>query len=268
MKAAELSKNIRVLLTGSSFIFFWGGGAMLSWVIFPLIDASPLPKLDKRRLYQEWVKWGFNVFHGYMRVLGLTDYHPKKVEIDLPEGPFVMISNHPTLVDVTAIMSVVGQLSVVVKTDYWRPEVRRLLARCNHINGGNTEDALTAGAVAVQALERLAEGQPVLIFPEGTRSPEHGIRTFQRGAFEIARRAKVPVVPLFITAEPAWLMKHQRWFHVPPKMNSMRLELLEEGPFDPLEGSSSEHAASYEKRYRDRLDDWLQKRRGSGKVRD
>lgn len=268
MKVAEIGKNIRVLVTGSAFIFFWSGGAVLSWVVLPLVSSKSLPEPEKRRRYQSWVRWGFRVFHGYMRVFGLTDYDPKKVDLELPEGPFVMVSNHPTLVDVTAIMSVVEQLAVVVKSAHWRKEVSRLLTLCNHINGGDDEGPLTAASVAVQALERLEAGQPVLIFPEGTRSPKHGIHPFQRGAFEIARRAKVPLVPIFITAEPSWLMKHQRWFHVPQRMNRMRLELLDNTPFETPDGSSRELAAVFEKRYSDRLDDWLQKRRPSGMVRD
>lgn len=257
-----------MLLTGSAFIFFWSGGAALSWIVLPLVSTRKISDTEKKRQYREWVSWGFNVFHGYMRILGLTDYDPKKVDLELPDGPFVMISNHPTLVDVTAIMSVVGELAVVAKQAYWRPEVRRLLALCNHINGGDDEGPLTAASVVVQALERLEEGQPVLIFPEGTRSPKHGIHPFQRGAFEIARRAKVPIVPLFITAEPAWLMKHQRWYHVPTTTNRMRLEILDNGPLEPPTENSREIAAAFEKRYLDRLDDWLQNRRPSGMVRD
>jgi 1-acyl-sn-glycerol-3-phosphate acyltransferase len=275
MRPADIGKPARVLLTGSAFVFFWSGGAVLSWIVLPLVGRR-LPERERQRRCRRWVQWGFGVFHDYMRVLGLTDYDPREVELALPDGPFVMIANHPTLVDVTAIVSVVGDLAVVVKPTHWRSGVNRLLDLCGHIRGGGDDggrgggvEALAAASVAVQALERLRDGQPVLIFPEGTRSPEDGLHPFQRGAFEIARRAQVPIVPVLVTADPPWLMKHQRWQDVPDRMNSMRIRRLDgDEAVQAATGGSRELAAAYRALYQTRLDDWLRKRRGSGMVRD
>ncbi len=44
-----------------------------------------------------------------------------------------------------------------------------------------------------------------MVFPEGTRSPLGGLRPFQRGAFEIACRGCVPVVPFLIRCQPVIL---------------------------------------------------------------
>lgn len=269
MRPADIGKPARVILTGSSFAFFWSGGAVLSNLVLPFVGREA-SEAERRRRCREWVRWGFGVFHGYMRLMGLTDYDPRRVELDLPDGPCVVISNHPTLVDVTAIVSVLGDLAVVVKGAWWRPGVSRLLELCGHICGGADEEgggALEAAAVAVQALERLRDGQSVLIFPEGTRSPREGLHPFQRGAFEIAYRAGVPVVALFVTADPPWLMKHQRWFEVPDRMNSMRVRRLDAAPPATAGRGSRELAAAYEKLYKEHLDAWLRNRRGSGMVR-
>ena len=77
-----------------------------------------------------------------------------------------------------------------------------------------------------EALERLRDGMPVLIFPEGTRSPEGGLRAFKRGAFEIAYRAGVPIVPLFIRCQPPVLSKEAPWYRaprIPPRYTITRL---------------------------------------------
>lgn len=265
MRPADLGKPARVLFTGSAFAFFWSGGAVLSNVVLPFVGRG-LPEPERRQRCREWVRWGFGVFHGYMRLMGLTDYDPRRVALELPDGPCVVIANHPTLVDVTAIVSVLGDLAVVVKGDYWRSGVSRLLELCGHIRGGS-DGALEAASVAVQALERLRDGQSVLIFPEGTRSPRDGLHPFQRGAFEIARRAGVPVVALFVTADPPWLMKHQRWFEVPDRMNSMRVRRLEADPPAPGGRGSQELAAAYQALYQEHLDAWLRIHRSSGMVR-
>jgi 1-acyl-sn-glycerol-3-phosphate acyltransferase len=269
MRPADIGKPARVLFTGSAFAFFWTGGAVLSNAVLPFVSLGA-PERERRRRCRAWVRWGFGVFHGYMRLMGLTDYDPRRVEIELPEGPCVVIANHPTLVDVTAIVSVLGDLAVVVKGDHWRSGVGRLLALCGHIRGGRDVDgggALEAASVAVQALERLRDGQSVLIFPEGTRSPRDGLQPFQRGAFEIARRAGVPVVALFVTADPPWLMKHQRWFEVPDRMNSMRVRRLDAAPPATEGRSSRELAAAYQAVYQEHIDAWLRNRRSSGMVR-
>jgi 1-acyl-sn-glycerol-3-phosphate acyltransferase len=269
MRPADIGKPARVLLTGSSFAFFWSGGAVLSNIVLPLVGRGA-PAAERRRRCREWVSWGFGVFHGYMRLMGLTDYDPRLVEIDLPVGPCVVIANHPTLIDVTAIVSALGDLAVVVKGEFWRSGVSRLLELCGHIRGGAGDErggALEAASVAVQALERLRDGQAVLIFPEGTRSPREGLHPFQRGAFEIASRAGVPIVALFVTADPPWLMKHQRWYEVPDRMDSMRVRRLEAAPPATEGRSSRELAAAYEALYKERLDAWLRNRRRSGMVR-
>lgn len=267
MKLAELGKPFRIFFTGASFVFFWSGGAVLSYLVLPIENMRDAPPAEKQRRSRHWVERGFRLFHDFMRLWGLTDYDPRKVDLELPEGPFVMIANHPTLVDVTALMSAVEDLSVVVKNDSWRVFVERLLELCGHIDGGD-DSALAAGSTAVQALERLSEGQPVLIFPEGTRSPEDGLHPFQRGAFEVAKRAGVPIVPVMITADPAWLMKHQRWYEVPNRMNRMRIRPLPGIAVEIPTEKSKVLAARYHAAYKECLEAWLNKRRSSGMFSD
>ena len=47
-----------------------------------------------------------------------------------------------------------------------------------------------------EAGKRIAAGSSVLIFPEGTRSPDGRLRKFKTGAVLLALKARVPVVPL------------------------------------------------------------------------
>jgi 1-acyl-sn-glycerol-3-phosphate acyltransferase len=89
-----------------------------------------------------------------------------------------------------------------------------MLRYCNHIDAG--DGGPVSGATVVQgAIERLRSGDPVLIFPEGTRSPAGGLGPFKSGAFAIAQAAKVPVVPVRIRCDPPALMRGQKWYQVP-----------------------------------------------------
>jgi 1-acyl-sn-glycerol-3-phosphate acyltransferase len=49
-----------------------------------------------------------------------------------------------------------------------------------------------------EAVRRIAKGQVVVIFPEGTRSSDGAIGEFKPGAFYIARKAGVPILPVYI----------------------------------------------------------------------
>jgi 1-acyl-sn-glycerol-3-phosphate acyltransferase len=57
----------------------------------------------------------------------------------------------------------------------------------------------------------------LIVFPEGTRSPAHGLRTFKRGAAQIALRTGVPIVLVVITSDPPTLLKGQPWYKVPER---------------------------------------------------
>jgi 1-acyl-sn-glycerol-3-phosphate acyltransferase len=65
-----------------------------------------------------------------------------------------------------------------------------------------------------KALETLQEGLPLVIFPEGGRSASGHIKPFMSGAFYIAIKAQVPVIPLAIAGTfEALPMNH---FHIRP----------------------------------------------------
>jgi 1-acyl-sn-glycerol-3-phosphate acyltransferase len=54
----------------------------------------------------------------------------------------------------------------------------------------------------------LARGVPVLLFPEGTRSPDGEVQPFKDGAFRLATKMKCPVIPIAITGTSRTLPKH------------------------------------------------------------
>lgn len=55
----------------------------------------------------------------------------------------------------------------------------------------------------------LRNGQALCVFPEGTRSPDGQLIPFYRGAFWLAVRAGVPIVPLVIDGTQEIIAKHR-----------------------------------------------------------
>lgn len=206
-----------VSATGLCFFFFWLGALILSWIVLPLIWVSMGPERRRDRIHrcQEIVGAGFRLFLGFMRNVRTLVFRPRGVTLDLPDGPFMMIANHPTLIDVTAVMSVHPRICCVAKSELFRSVyVGRLLRFSAQIEGGD-RGSMVGATVIGQALDRIDSGLPVLMFPEGTRSPAGGLRRFRPGAFEIALRAGVPIVPVLIKCDPPTLTKGLSWYALP-----------------------------------------------------
>ena len=228
----------RVFWVGVSFLGFFTGGLLLSWVVLPIAWLIPGSPADHRRRCQRIVGRCFVVFHDFMR-------------LELPPPPFVMVANHPTLVDVTALLSVCPELACVAKPAMFRSWlVGPLLRACGHIEGA--KDVFSGVAVVRQMLERLEGGLPVLLFPEGMRSPARGLGSFQAGALEVAARAHVPLVPAFLTCDPPALMRGQPWYVFPKGRAQLRLETLPAIPPRPT-AASVEQAESLERSYREKV---------------
>ena len=152
--------------------------------MFPLsrLRHRRAPVMERAAACQRWLQRAFVLLFDYMRLWGLLHFNPRGVDASTPGPRFVMVANHPTLVDLAALSAVFGRFVCVAKPLLFRaPMLGQVLRACVYLEGGEIE-GLAVAAVVTQALERLAQSMPMLVFPEGTRSPTGGLRPFRRGA--------------------------------------------------------------------------------------
>jgi len=114
------------------------------------------------------------------------------------KGPAVFIFNHQSMLDGMVLMNllkrdVVGLCKREV-ADY--PLLGNMLRQAGTIFVDRAEQDQTA--VLRQSLDVLASGRSLVIAPEGTRSTLGQIQPFKHGAFFIAKKAGVPVIPLVL----------------------------------------------------------------------
>ena len=221
----------RVTLAGSSFFFFGLGGALLGWLVLPLVWLVGGGSRSERRLRcQRTVQFAYRVFHEYMRVCRLLEFSSSATARNAAwpkHTQAILVANHPTLIDTPAILACMGTLCCVVTPWFGRnPLLAPLLRLCGHIV--QQGDSLAARLRVVElARQRLSEGHSLLIFPEGTRSPPGKLGHFQRGCFELALRARVPIYPVAISVHPHVLTGKTPWHDLPPCTANYRLEPLE-----------------------------------------
>lgn len=225
-------RAIRTAGVALCFAGFWSGSIVLGWLWLPILELWPGPRVDKMRRSLRSLQRGFRLFHLVMRVLRL--YHrTSPVKTLRPGGapadsPAVLVANHPTLCDTTSIVSLFPNVVAVARTGFANnPLLARLIRVCGFIPIGIH--------MLQECEERLRMGFDVLIFPEGTRSPIGGLHPFHRGAFELAARAKVPVVLLKLTCVPPALSKRLPIWKVADRMAVLTIE-----PLDTIHPADSE----------------------------
>jgi 1-acyl-sn-glycerol-3-phosphate acyltransferase len=228
---------LRILLTGSAFLVFFVTGGIMGRLMLPLVANFPGSPARKRRRREAFLLFANRWFVGYMRLLGLIRFKRPPLPPDLPPPgqPYVLIANHPTLIDVLLPLTMLPGLTSLFKPSWYRSWLIRPLLQYGHHIAGPDPRALPAGdddgetsesPVLDRMVAHLESGHPLFVFPEGSRSFERRLRRFRRGAVEAAIRAQVPIVPIFISVNPVMLMKHQPWYVVPRKGGRYAVEFF------------------------------------------
>src|SRR5690349_20830059 len=111
----------------------------------------------------------------------------------------VYAANHLSAIDIPVLYSSVpGQFRIMAKKGLFRyPFLGWYLTRSGQIPIvlGDAHASLRSLNRACDALRR---GMPLVVFPEGGRSPSGELQDFMHGAFYVAIRAQAPVVPMAI----------------------------------------------------------------------
>jgi 1-acyl-sn-glycerol-3-phosphate acyltransferase len=219
-----VAQVFRACLVASAFFWFWLGAVVFAWTVCPLLVLVVRDEPRRWRICQRIVKAAYRTFHAYMELLTLVELRVVGEATARPPGALVIVANHPTLVDVTAILSTYDDVCCIVKESLVNNFfVGRLLRTCGHVATGDS-DGMSGADTLAAIRRRLDADMAVLFFPEGTRSPPSGMRAFRRGGFEVAARAGVPIWPVLVTCRPSALSKGLPIWKHPERVARLRLE--------------------------------------------
>jgi len=141
-----------------------------------------------REIGGAWSRVLLRLFRVQVRVSGLEH---------APPGPAVYAANHGSAFD---ILTVFGHLPVDFRIVYKKSlSLIPLLGWAIWLGGHIPIDrgnAFRARRSLAAAARRIRGGTSVVVFPEGTRSPDGTVRRFKRGSFGLAIEAGAPIVPV------------------------------------------------------------------------
>ncbi len=111
--------------------------------------------------------------------------------------PVIYASNHSSYVDAIILLAILPANTRFVgkKELFAAPIIRTFMRKLNYLAVDRVN--LSKGLEDTKVMEAvLKEGNPILIFPEGTFSYASGLRPFRLGAFKMAAETMTPVCPI------------------------------------------------------------------------
>jgi 1-acyl-sn-glycerol-3-phosphate acyltransferase len=174
--------------------------AVFPFIMFPVFLVS-LP-FDRTGAWSHWVgaRWGRTIVRlvpgWHVRVEGTER---------LRRGPFVIIANHQSQVDILVTFFLDHHFKWLSKRSVFNiPGLGWMMWMCRYIPvvRGDKRSAIRCLDTSADWIRR---GVSVIFFPEGTRSPDGRLQPFKGGAFRVAAQTGAPVLPVLILGTRACL---------------------------------------------------------------
>jgi 1-acyl-sn-glycerol-3-phosphate acyltransferase len=230
----------RLGATGFAFAALSVGGFLIAVTAIPITAIGARDAVERGRRAQRIVQRSFQVYLAMLQRLGVITLEVSGAERLRECRGCIIVSNHPTLLDVVLIMALVPNAQCVVKHQLWAHPLLGALVRA----AGYIRNDLDASALLARCRETLGNGNNLIIFPEGSRSVPGQPLRFQRGFAHIAALLGVNLQVIKISCSPITLTKGEAWYRIPERAPRFRVEVeetVEIGPF--LEGASRPLAA-------------------------
>ena len=143
---------------------------------------------------RKWIRWIFFTCGIEARASGLEHVRPGAV----------YMSNHQSVLDIGALVETlpVSWRFVAKKELTYIPFFGWALALSDQIVIDRSRRS-RAVASLTRGAQQIRGGASVIIFPEGTRSPDGTLQEFKSGGFHLAVQAGVPIVPITVSGSRA-----------------------------------------------------------------
>jgi 1-acyl-sn-glycerol-3-phosphate acyltransferase len=219
---------------------FWLFFCASSMALFPLavlLCALTAPFDRRRRALHQFTCFWASL---YTWLNPAWPVHIEGRERIRPGETYVMVANHLSLLDILVLFRLFTHFKWVSKTENFRLPFIGWNMRLNRYVELRRGDRASVVQMMKACRAVLAGGSSIMLFPEGTRSPTGRLRAFKTGAFDIAKEARQPILPIALQGTHAALPK--RGFVLRGR-HPIHVTVLEEIPYASFEDVASEELA-------------------------
>ena len=123
-------------------------------------------------------------------------------------GAAVIVANHLSILDILVLYGLFRPFKWVAKAELFKVPIVGWNMALNDYVRIQRGERHSIRTMMDDCRRHLANGSPLLIFAEGTRSPDGNLQAFKDGAFRLAMDAKVPLIPVAVRGTHETLPKH------------------------------------------------------------
>lgn len=186
------------------FLLFLLGCIILNILIL-ILKIVPVGKAAKQRFLLYAIHYAVKVF---LKCVLTVRFKTLNREKETFQKPAIIIANHQSFIDLLMMLSLTPKMVIVTNSWVWNSPFFGWIVRyagCLHTGVGSE-------LLQKKIAEKRDEGYSVLIFPEGTRSPDCRIHRFHKGAFSFASELKMDILPVLFYGNGLISSKNQPFY--------------------------------------------------------
>lgn len=157
------------------------------------IATLAAPNDPARRLRGQWMRRFGRTTSRLNPLWKFSIEGERPMEVD---GPAVVVSNHESTADPFLLSFLPWDMRWIAKEELFRLPLIGWLMKLGGDIPLRRGKADSIRAMMAECVSTLGAGMPVMIFPEGTRTPDGRLLPFKDGAFRLAIETGAPIVPL------------------------------------------------------------------------
>ena len=178
-------------------LVFYGWTALLGIAALPLLLAP-------RAAVMRFGRWWSGTVLALARAIAGIDYEIRGAE-HLPRQPAIIAMKHQSAWDTLAVPVLLGDVAIVLKRELlWIPCYGWYVRKAGMIPVDRGAGATALKAMVRRARAVVAEGRPIVIFPEGTRTAVGTKRAYHPGVAALYTQLGLPVVPIAVNSGRFW----------------------------------------------------------------
>lgn len=141
------------------------------------------------------------------------------------EKPAVVVANHQSFIDIIVLLGLNPKMLMVTNSWVWRsPFFGWIVRYADYYHADNGYEQLVDTFKA-----KVEEGYSIVIFPEGTRSTDGSIKRFHKGAFYLAEKLQLDILPVVIYGNGKAISKVQPFIVKPAAIATKILKRIPTG---------------------------------------